>query len=48
MNVWFNLAKNSYEKGFPGYDDEGLKVFVVVGWISASEYQQITGIPYKA
>lgn len=48
MNVWFNLAKTSHEKGYPGYDDEGLKVFVKVDWITSEEYKQITGIDYQA
>lgn len=44
--MWFDQIKKWYQM-FPGlYTDESIKVFVVVGYITAEQYEQITGKPY--
>lgn len=42
-----NFVNKCYEKGYVGYDDEGLKLFVEFGRISEEDYKTITGKEYK-
>lgn len=42
---FFNMC---YEKGFNGYDAEGLKLAVKFNRITANDYKTITGVEYKA
>ena len=42
----YNLLKRYYDMGI--YNDENMKVFVACGWLTADEYQEITGSIYVA
>jgi hypothetical protein len=43
----FDLIKRMHEEGFNGYATvDGLKKFVRTGWITAEEFEEITGVPY--
>jgi len=46
MSSWYPHIKRYYDAKYPGYTDEGIKVFVRAGWITADEYKEITGIDY--
>ena len=46
MNVWFGIAKRYYDMGF--YTIEQVGMFVRAGYISAEEFEQITGEKYVA
>lgn len=37
-----------YEKGYAGYDNEGIKLFVMFNRISEADYEKITGVKYEA
>lgn len=41
----FNSIKRYYDSG--RYTKEQVKVFVMARWITAEEYEQITGEPYE-
>jgi uncharacterized XkdX family phage protein len=43
---WVKICTDYYNAGY--YDNTSLKVFVVKGKITATDYQNITGIPYVA
>ena len=43
---WVKICTDYYKAGY--YNDTSLKVFVVKGKISATDYQTITGIAYVA
>ena len=43
----FVRVKTHYDKKRNGYDDEGLKKFVIVGRLTEAEYKEITGKDYK-
>ena len=43
---WFKQVKRFYDEGKPRYDNEGVKVFVKAGYITAEQYQEITGVDY--
>lgn len=46
-SVMFDLIKKKYDEGFNGYATaDGLKKFVRTGWITAAEFEEITGVPY--
>jgi hypothetical protein len=45
-SVMFDLIKQMYDQHFNGYTTDGIKVFVRTGYITAAEYQEITGVPY--
>lgn len=47
-SVMFSLIKDMYDQQFNGYTAAGIKIFVPTGWITAAEYQEITGVPYTA
>ena len=42
----YQWIKKYYDAGMPGYDNEGIKVFVAAGWITAEQYKQITKVEY--
>lgn len=42
----YNLLKKYYDMGI--YNDENMKVFVACRWLTAEEYQEITGSIYVA
>lgn len=42
----YNLLKKYYDMGI--YNDENMKIFVACGWLTAEEYQEITGSIYVA
>lgn len=42
----YNLLKKYYDMGL--YNDENMKIFVACGWLTADEYQEITGSIYVA
>ncbi len=42
----FNFIKQQYDNRFNGYTDEGIKRFVRTSIITATEYQEITGVIY--
>jgi len=46
--MWFETVKRYYDNKHPRYTDEGIKVFVVAGMITAEQYKEITGIDYVA
>ncbi|SCW87051.1 Phage uncharacterised protein (Phage_XkdX) [Paenibacillus tianmuensis] len=45
-SFWFPVIKNAYDSKLLGYTVDGVKVFVVVGYITSPEYQEITGTDY--
>lgn len=42
----YNSIKRYYDMG--KYTDEQMKVFVQANWITAAQYEEITGITYVA
>lgn len=44
--MYYEWIKDYYDDGY--YTNEQVKVFVEAGWITAAEYEQITGEPYVA
>lgn len=42
----YDIIKRYYGKGY--YTNEQMKVFVVAKYITAEQYEEITGIPYEA
>ncbi|MEH6940764.1 XkdX family protein [Bacillus sp. JJ722] len=44
MIDWFPSIKEYYELGF--YNNENMKLFVKVKYITAEQYKEITGIEY--
>lgn len=46
MSPMFPLVKQMYDIKLVGYTTIGIKVFVRTDWITAAEYEQITGVPY--
>lgn len=46
MSPRYNLLKRYYDMKI--YTDENMKVFVACRWITAEEYQEITGSIYVA
>lgn len=42
--MWYDFLKGYYDEGF--YTNDDMKYFVSAGWITADEYQTITGTPY--
>jgi uncharacterized XkdX family phage protein len=43
---WYEDIKQYYKMGL--YNKDSVKVFVAAGWITAEQYQQITGEAYAA
>lgn len=43
---YFKMVKDFYDRGFEGYTDEGIKIFVKANMITAEQYKEITGIDY--
>ncbi|WP_010278768.1 XkdX family protein [Paenibacillus senegalensis] len=48
MSFWYPVIQYGFDNQLPGYTVEGCRVFVQVGYITADEYKQITGIDYEA
>lgn len=46
--MYFPWIKQFYDAKMPGYDDEGIKVFVAAGWITPEQYQEITKEEYAS
>lgn len=46
MSTMYPLVKQMYDIQFNGYTTVGIKLLVRTGWITAAEYEQITGVPY--
>ncbi|CAM3705582.1 XkdX family protein [Cohnella lubricantis] len=46
--MYFDWIKQFYDAGMPGYDAEGIKVFVAAGWITAEQFKDITDVDYAA
>lgn len=46
MSKYYKLVKRNYDNGFWGIDK--VRDAVVKGWITAEEYQEITGEVYSA
>ncbi|RUS42266.1 XkdX family protein [Cohnella sp. AR92] len=42
----YQWIKQFYDAGMAGYDANGIRVFVAAGWITAQQYESITGEPY--
>ncbi|AQU79706.1 XkdX family protein [Planococcus faecalis] len=42
----YNSIKRYYDSN--RYDNDDVKIFVKAKWITAEQYQEITGIPYQA
>lgn len=45
---WFRIIKEAYDRGVNGYSDEGVKLFVVKGKITAEQYKGITNKTFSA
>jgi uncharacterized XkdX family phage protein len=43
---WYTSIKQYYDMGL--YSKDNVKVFVAAGWITAEQYQTITGDEYTA
>ena len=46
MSKYYNLVKKNYDNGFWSIDK--VRDAVVKGWITADEYEEITGEDYKS
>lgn len=46
--MFFDWIKGFYDAGKPGYTNDGVKVFVRAGWITAEQYKGITDFEYVA